>query len=64
MCTPAISLIASKSMTPVEAANQHLGDIDVLVNCAGMAPSAPFHKITCGGLAGHLQPKRQWRFYH
>jgi len=31
----------------VEAANQHLGDIDVLVNCAGMAPSAPFHKITC-----------------
>jgi NAD(P)-dependent dehydrogenase (short-subunit alcohol dehydrogenase family) len=29
-----------------EHANNNLGpDIDILVNCAGMAPTAPFHKI-------------------
>ena len=26
-------------------AREHLGDIDILVNCAGMAPTAPFHRL-------------------
>ena len=26
-------------------ARGHLGDIDILVNCAGMAPTAPFHRL-------------------
>ena len=25
-------------------AREHLGDIDILVNCAGIAPTAPFHR--------------------
>ena len=28
-----------------EHANNNLGPVDILVNCAGMAPTAPFHKI-------------------
>ena len=26
-------------------AREYLGDIDILVNCAGMAPTAPFHRV-------------------
>ena len=32
--------------TSFSAATETFGPIDVLVNCAGMAPTAPFHKLT------------------
>ena len=28
-----------------EAAKAQFGDVEILVNCAGMAPTAPFHRV-------------------
>ena len=28
-----------------EAATAQFGDVEILVNCAGMAPTAPFHRV-------------------
>lgn len=29
----------------IEAATAQFGDVEILVNCAGMAPTAPFHRV-------------------
>ena len=31
--------------TAFSAAREQFGDIEILVNCAGMAPTAPFHRV-------------------